>query len=52
MKSRRVKPAKRPPPEIEVKTHRARRREQIEQAERTKRRPVFPEPEEEGRYRP
>lgn len=51
MKPRRSVPAKRPPREIDVKTNRARRREQIEQAERAKHRPVFPEPETE-RYKP
>lgn len=52
MKPRRHRPAKRPPPELQVKTNRARRREQIEQTERAKRRPDFPEPEDEGRYIP
>lgn len=52
MKPRRARPAKRAPSEIETKTNRARRREQIELTERAKRRPQFPEPEAEGRYRP
>lgn len=55
MKPRRTTPRKKahPPPERDVKTNRARRREQFELAERAKRRPQpFPQPEDEGRYRP
>lgn len=54
-KPRRTVPRKsrRPPPEIEAISNRARRREAIEAAGRDRRRaPVFPQPEDEGRYTP
>lgn len=50
MKQRRSTPTKREPREIDAKTNRARRREQIEQAERAKLRPRFQTPEQ-GEYR-
>lgn len=52
-KPRRTAPAKRPAREIEARRNRALRREQIEQAERARRRAlVFLEPNDEARYKP
>lgn len=51
-KPRRTTPAKRPPREIDAKRNRAMRRQQAELQERYARRPIYPEPEPGGEYRP
>lgn len=51
-KPRRTAPAKRPPREIEARRNRDQRRQQAELQERYARRPIYPEPEDGGSYRP
>lgn len=54
MKPRRTAPRKaaKPPAERETRSNRARRREALEQRGRDGTRVLFPQPEDEGRYRP
>ena len=54
MKPRRTVPRKatKPPSERQTRGNRARRQEALEQQERARRRPLFPCPEDEERYRP